>query len=112
MQFKLHVLSLLTLTVVDGFSFFVLYYLRPLSANRPCMPESYKINHKHSLIIFFNVLRLRDTPRPLTSKLKWLPEQNTRSIALVGLAEYSAAYPVRAKTALRLQQKRWLDALP
>ena len=54
-------------------------------------------------------LRLRDTPRPLTSKLKWLPEKNTRSIALVGLAEYSAAYPVRAKTAL--QQKRWLDAL-
>ena len=57
-------------------------------------------------------LRLRDTPRPLTSKQKWLPEQNTRSIALVGLAEYSAAYPIRAETALRLQQKRWLDALP
>ena len=58
------------------------------------------------------ILRLRDTPRPLTSKQKWLPEKNTRSIALVGLAEYSAAYPVRAETALRLQQKRWLDALP
>ena len=44
----------------------------------------------------------QDTPRPLTSKLKLLPEKNTRSITLVGLAEQSAAYPVKAKTALRL----------
>ena len=63
-------------------------------------------------ISILSSLRLRNTPRPLTSKLKWLPEKNTRRIALVGLAEYSAAYPVRAKTALRLQQRRWLDALP
>ena len=47
-------------------------------------------------------LRLRNTPHPLTSKLKLLPERNTRSIAHIGLAEQSAAYPVRAKTVLRL----------
>ena len=47
-----------------------------------------------------NLLRLRNTPRPLTRKLKWLPERNTRSIAHIGLAEQSAAYPVRAKTVL------------
>ena len=44
-------------------------------------------------------LRIHHAQSRASSKL--LPEKNTRSIALVGLAEQSIAYP-----------KQWLDALP